>query len=93
MDSSSSHDLTFACLLVTCLLVFATAGIRADIIDSAPHGFTSVHDVTIKASPDRVFTAMTSEVSKWWDPPITHTPATPAICPCSSKQGVVSAND
>lgn len=68
MDSSSSHDLTFACLLVTCLLVFATAGIRADIIDSAPHGFTSVHDVTIKASPDRVFTAMTSEVSKWWDP-------------------------
>lgn len=72
MDSSSIYRLPYACLSAISLLIFPAAGIRADITDSAPHGFTSVHELTIAASPDHVFAALTAEVAKWWDPAHSH---------------------
>ena len=59
-------------LSATCLVMLTAAGIRADVTDSAPNGFTSVHDVVIKASTERVFAALTAEVSKWWGPDHSH---------------------
>jgi uncharacterized protein YndB with AHSA1/START domain len=56
----------------TFLLVFAAGDALCEVKDSAANGFTSVHDVVIAASAARVFAALTTETSKWWDPAHTH---------------------
>lgn len=50
------------------LAAFALAGwgtIRAEVIDSAPRGFTVQNRVRISAPPQRVYKALT-DIGRWW---------------------------
>jgi uncharacterized protein YndB with AHSA1/START domain len=49
-----------------CLLLVGSA--HADVIDSAPNGFTSEHVLTIAAPPTQVFKSLVEDVGRWWDP-------------------------
>jgi len=51
------------------LLNVATAfGAHAQVVDADPAGFTSVHEMTLAATPARVYQALTAEIGRWWDP-------------------------
>lgn len=39
----------------------------AEVVEADEHGFVSAHEVRIAADPDRVFEALISDVSRWWD--------------------------
>jgi uncharacterized protein YndB with AHSA1/START domain len=55
-----------ACVLLLCLAVAATA--RAEVTDSADHGFTLRIERRITASPTETWTRLVDEVGAWWHP-------------------------
>lgn len=44
----------------------------AEVTEADEHGFVSVHELHVKASPARVFEALFDEVGHWWDPAHTY---------------------
>jgi len=42
--------------------------VAAEVVDSDTSGFTSVHEIAIAATRERVYQALTAEVGRWWDP-------------------------
>lgn len=67
-------------LIGSCLLVASAAG---EVVDSAPHGFSLVHEVTVDASRADAWEAAVGEVGKWWssDHTITGDAANMSIVP------------
>ncbi len=57
--------LTLAMALV--LTGMAPCG-HAEVADAAPGGFTSVHRLTVAATPMEVWDALTRDFGQWWDP-------------------------
>ena len=51
--------------IITCLLLTATS-IRAELIGSGEHGFTTSHSIITKAQPLVVYRAMTNHIDQWW---------------------------
>ena len=54
------------CVLLLCLAVAAAA--RAEVTDSADHGFTLRIERRITASPTETWTRLVDEVGAWWHP-------------------------
>ncbi len=40
----------------------------AEVVDSAPGGFTSRNTATVEASPGEVWAALVDDVGRWWNP-------------------------
>ena len=78
------------------LLMFAglavMTNVAADVIDSAPNGFTVRHEITTSAEPDALWDALTGPVGRWWHPDHTYSgdaanltlDATPLGCFCEA---------
>ncbi|HEY3131469.1 MAG TPA: SRPBCC domain-containing protein [Acidobacteriota bacterium] len=54
-------------LFLVLLFVAGSSGGNAEIIDSASNGFTVKTKVEISAPPAKVYSALVSEVGRWWD--------------------------
>jgi hypothetical protein len=52
------------CLLIGPCLLAASAA--AEVIDSAPNGFSLVHEVTVSGTRQDAWQAAVNEVGKWW---------------------------
>ena len=50
------------------VLVLSTRLVSAEVIDSAPSGFSIVHEVTIDAPRTATWRAAVYEIGKWWHP-------------------------
>lgn len=48
------------------VLVFVSMNASAEVIDSAPGGFTTSTEIVIEASTARAWQAATDEVGRWW---------------------------
>ena len=53
--------------LICALMTFGIAPAHADVTDAEPGGFTSVHELLLGASRERVWQALTAEIGRWWD--------------------------
>ena len=53
---------------ILAVLVAFVPGAAAEVLEADNDGFVSAHDVTIEATPSRVFDALVDEVDRWWDP-------------------------
>lgn len=49
-------------------VVVGVAPALAEVVEADDNGFVSAFEIEVAASPERVFDALTAEVSKWWDP-------------------------
>lgn len=69
------------CLLIGPCLLAASAA--AEVIDSAPNGFSLVHEVTVSGTREDAWRMAVNEVGKWWssDHTITGNAANMAIDP------------
>ena len=45
---------------------------RAEVVNVAPNGFAVKHAMTIQASPENVYAALTGKVGSWWNPEHTY---------------------
>lgn len=54
--------------LLCLLAMFADSRALAEVIDAAPQGFTTRHEVSIEATRFEVYRVLTKEVGKWWNP-------------------------
>jgi len=48
-------------------LLLSAGVVQAEVTDKAATGFTSVHQLTINATPTEVYAALTERISHWWD--------------------------
>ena len=48
-------------------VILLTASVHAEVVSSDPQGFHNRHSATVDAQPEVVFTAMTANISHWWD--------------------------
>ena len=55
-------------MLPLALLLLTASGASAEVLDSATGGFTSRNAVEVSATPERVWRALTTEISSWWHP-------------------------
>ena len=46
--------------------------VLSEVTEVDEYGFVSVHEVAIKAAPERVFEALFEEIGQWWDSVHTH---------------------
>lgn len=53
-------------LLVALLLAMPAVAVRAEVLDSAPNGFTVRHEVAIEADRTAVYDAAVGSVGRWW---------------------------
>ena len=53
-------------LVCTCLLLYPSAA-SADVVDTAPGGFTVKIVAEVAAPPARVYQALTDRIGSWWD--------------------------
>lgn len=51
-------------------LLLSAGVVQAEVTDKAATGFTSVHQLTINATPTEVYAALTERISHWWTPHI-----------------------
>lgn len=54
-------------LILGALLGITVPAAHAEVTDVSDIGFTSKHTLTIAADRNRVYTALTAEVGRWWD--------------------------
>ena len=54
-------------LAVLPLLSICSAGASAEVTDSDPAGFTTVHEVHVDATRERIWQAAIDEVGQWWN--------------------------
>lgn len=57
---------TIAGWLAACVGALAAYPARADVIDSAAHGFTVRHEVTVDAERGTVYRAAVDSIGRWW---------------------------
>ena len=48
-------------------LLWSAGVVQAEVTDKAATGFTSVHQLTINATPTEVYAALTERIRHWWD--------------------------
>jgi hypothetical protein len=51
---------------VAMLFGLATSAARAEVVDSAPGGFTVTNTLTIRAAPEEVYQKLVRNVGEWW---------------------------
>jgi uncharacterized protein YndB with AHSA1/START domain len=52
-------------IMLAATIVFSS-GAFAEVTDSAPNGFTTVHEVVVKAPRARAWQAAVDEIGQWW---------------------------
>src|ERR1700704_6205463 len=54
-------------LLLCCFLILGSSAAFADVVDSAPNGFTVKVAADAAAPAARVYQALTQQIASWWD--------------------------
>ena len=53
-------------LMTLAAITMLGSSVFAEVTDSAPNGFTTVHEVTVNAPRARVWQAAVDEIGQWW---------------------------
>jgi hypothetical protein len=63
---------TIISILWLCLVFLSHETILGEIIDSSNTGFTVKHGILINGNPDIIYSQITANIDKWWDPQHTY---------------------
>lgn len=73
-------------------LVFSVAAqsVSASVVEISASGFLVRNEVTMRASPEKVYSALMHEVSQWWNPEHTYSGDSKSLASVASRSSAAA---